>query len=54
MPVLEAVQTFAGIANENGFYSHHDLGEAWQTAGQRRLLYVAMGRAKKEACLLLD
>ena len=27
MPVLDAVQTFAGIANENEFYSHHYLAE---------------------------
>ena len=27
MPVLEAVHTFAGIANENEFYSHHYLAE---------------------------
>ena len=43
MPVLDAVQTFAGIANENEFYSHHYLAEvfkgdikvrldAWETA----------------------
>jgi hypothetical protein len=43
MPVLDAVQTFAGIANENEFYSHHYLTEvfkgdikarldAWETA----------------------
>jgi len=25
MPVVEAVQTFVGIVNENEFYSHHDL-----------------------------
>ncbi len=25
MPVLEAVQTFVGITNENEFYSHHYL-----------------------------
>lgn len=27
MPVLEAVQTFVGITNENEFYSHHYLAE---------------------------
>lgn len=43
MPVLDAVQTFAGITNENEFYSHHYLAEvfkgdikarldAWETA----------------------
>ncbi len=30
MPVAEAVQTFAGIANENEFYSHHYLGEVFK------------------------
>jgi hypothetical protein len=25
MPVVEAVQTFVGIDNENEFYSHHYL-----------------------------
>jgi len=30
MPVLEAVQTFAGIANENEFYSHHYLAEIFK------------------------
>ena len=27
MAVLDAVDTFAGIANENEFYSHHYLAE---------------------------
>lgn len=30
MPVLEAVHTFAGIANENEFYSHHYLAEVFK------------------------
>lgn len=30
MPVLDAVQTFAGITNENEFYSHHYLAEVFQ------------------------
>ncbi|ULR90334.1 Eco57I restriction-modification methylase domain-containing protein [Comamonas sp. B21-038] len=30
MRVLEAVQTFAGIANENEFYSHHYLSEVFK------------------------
>lgn len=30
MPVLDAVQTFAGIANENEFYSHHYLAEVFK------------------------
>lgn len=30
MPVLEAVQTFAGIANENEFYGHHYLAEVFK------------------------
>lgn len=29
MPVLDAVQTFAGIANDNEFYSHHYLAEVF-------------------------
>jgi hypothetical protein len=30
MPVLDAVQTFAGIANENEFYSHHYLAAVFK------------------------
>ncbi|MCX7201331.1 MAG: class I SAM-dependent DNA methyltransferase, partial [Burkholderiales bacterium] len=30
MPVLEAVHTFSGIANENEFYSHHYLAEVFK------------------------
>lgn len=30
MPILEAVHTFAGIANENEFYSHHYLAEVFK------------------------
>ena len=30
MPVVEAVQTFVGIANENEFYSHHYLSEVFK------------------------
>jgi hypothetical protein len=30
MPILEAVQTFAGIANENEFYSHYYLAEVFK------------------------
>ena len=30
MPVLDAIQTFAGIANENEFYSHHYLAEVFK------------------------
>src|ERR687891_87756 len=30
MPVVEAVQTFVGIANENEFYSHHYLAEVFK------------------------
>jgi hypothetical protein len=29
MPVAEAVQSFAGIANENEFYGHHYLAEVF-------------------------
>ena len=37
MPVLEAVQTFAGIANENEFYSHHYLAEVFKGDIKARL-----------------
>ncbi|MDP1572982.1 MAG: hypothetical protein Q8M09_02650 [Pseudomonadota bacterium] len=37
MPVLEAVQTFAGIANENEFYSHHYLSEVFKGDIKARL-----------------
>lgn len=37
MPVLEAVQTFAGIANENEFYSHHYLAEVFRGDVKARL-----------------
>ena len=30
MAVLDAVETFAGIANENEFYSHHYLSEVFK------------------------
>ena len=30
MPVVEAVQTFVGIVNENEFYSHHYLAEVFK------------------------
>ena len=30
MPILEAVQTFVGITNENEFYSHHYLAEVFR------------------------
>mgnify|MGYP001017718933 CR=1 FL=1 len=30
MPILEAVQTFVGITNENEFYSHHYLAEVFK------------------------
>ena len=30
MPVLDAVQTFAGISNDNEFYSHHYLAEVFR------------------------
>jgi hypothetical protein len=44
MAVLDAVDTFAGIANENEFYSHHYLAEvfkaktsspAWDALGRK-------------------
>lgn len=37
MPVLEAVQTFAGISNENEFYSHHYLAEVFKGDIKARL-----------------
>ena len=37
MPVLDAVQTFAGIANENEFYSHHYLAEVFKGDIKARL-----------------
>ncbi|GAB3771911.1 class I SAM-dependent DNA methyltransferase [Ramlibacter monticola] len=37
MPVLDAVQTFAGIANENEFYSHHYLAEVFKGDVKSRL-----------------
>jgi hypothetical protein len=37
MPVLDAVQTFAGIVNENEFYSHHYLAEVFKGDIKARL-----------------
>lgn len=37
MPILEAVQTFAGISNENEFYSHHYLAEVFKGDIKTRL-----------------
>lgn len=37
MPVFEAVHTFAGIANENEFYSHHYLAEVFKGDIKARL-----------------
>ncbi len=37
MPVLDAVQTFAGIGNENEFYSHHYLAEVFKGDIKARL-----------------
>jgi hypothetical protein len=37
MPVLEAVQTFPGIENENEFYSHHYLAEVFKGDIKARL-----------------
>lgn len=37
MPTLEAVQTFAGINNENEFYSHHYLAEVFKGDVKARL-----------------
>lgn len=38
MPVLDAVQTFAGISNENEFYSHHYLAEVFKGDIKDRLV----------------
>jgi len=37
MPVVEAVQTFVGIANETEFYSHHYLSEVFKGDIRERL-----------------
>lgn len=37
MPTLDAVQTFAGISNENEFYSHHYLAEVFKGDVKARL-----------------
>ncbi len=37
MPVIDAVQTFAGISNENEFYSHHYLAEVFKGDIKARL-----------------
>jgi hypothetical protein len=37
MPVVEAVQTFVGITNENEFYSHHYLAEVFKGDIRERL-----------------
>jgi hypothetical protein len=37
MPTLDAVQTFAGITNENEFYSHHYLAEVFKGDIKARL-----------------
>jgi hypothetical protein len=37
MPVVEAVQTFVGIDNENEFYSHHYLAEVFKGDIKERL-----------------
>ena len=37
MPVLDAIQTFAGITNENEFYSHHYLAEVFKGDIKARL-----------------
>ena len=37
MAALDAVQTFAGIANENEFYSHHYLAEVFKGDIKTRL-----------------
>ena len=37
MSVLDAIQTFAGISNENEFYSHHYLAEVFKGDIKARL-----------------
>ncbi|MEX8501152.1 class I SAM-dependent DNA methyltransferase [Leptothrix ochracea] len=46
MPVLEAVHTFAGIANENEFYSHHYLAEVFKGDIKARLDAWEAGEAE--------
>ena len=46
MPVLDAVQTFAGIANENEFYSHHYLAEVFKGDIRARLDAWEAGEAE--------
>jgi len=48
MPVLDAVQTFAGITNENEFYSHHYLAEVFKGDIKDRLeAWEAMEEAQR-------
>lgn len=48
MPVLDAVQTFAGITNENEFYSHHYLAEVFKGDIRERLeAWEAMEEAQR-------
>jgi hypothetical protein len=46
MPVLDAVQTFAGITNENEFYSHHYLAEVFKGDIKERLEAWDAGEAQ--------
>ena len=51
MPVVEAVQTFVGIANENEFYSHHYLSEVFKGDIRERLeQWAAAEEAHPEQC----
>jgi hypothetical protein len=49
MPVVEAVQTFVGIVNENEFYSHHYLSEVFKGDIRERIdQWAAMEEAHPE------
>lgn len=55
MPVADAIQTFAGIANENEFYSHHYLGEVFKGDIKARLdAWQAQEDAQQEQAQCTD
>ena len=49
MPVLDAVQTFPGISNENEFYSHHYLAEVFKGDIKARIEAWEVAEAESEA-----
>ena len=65
MPVLDAVQTFAGITNDNEFYSHHYLAEvfggdiksrldAWEAAAGEGASPLPLGAAPTSGAVAAD